>query len=154
LFAVAYKRRYLTQGTRWKYQYVVDSAAQELINIYGAKPEEIESALDLAPDYERRIKFQADVQDYVDMSISSTINLPSWGSKTNNPDTVKDFANTLAKYAHRLRGFTCYPDGARGGQPLTPVSYHEAVDKLGEEFDEHVETHDICDLTLGGTCGA
>jgi ribonucleoside-diphosphate reductase alpha chain len=154
LFAVAYKRRYLTNGTRWKYQYVVDSAAQELIDIYGVKPESIESALDLAPDYERRIKFQADVQDYVDMSISSTINLPEWGSKTNNPDTVKDFANTLAKYAHRLRGFTCYPDGARGGQPLTPVSYNEAVDKLGEEFEEHVTTHDICDITAGGTCGA
>jgi len=154
LFAVAYKRRYLTNGTRWKYQYVVDSAAQELIDIYGVKPESIESALDLAPDYERRIKFQADVQDYVDMSISSTINLPEWGSKINNPDTVKDFANTLAKYAHRLRGFTCYPDGARGGQPLTPVSYNEAVDKLGEEFEEHVTTHDICDITAGGTCGA
>ena len=154
LFAVAYKRRYLTNGTRWKYQYVVDSAAQELIDIYGVKPESIESALDLAPDYERRIKFQADVQDYVDMSISSTINLPEWGSKINNPDTVKDFANTLAKYAHRLRGFTCYPDGARGGQPLTSVPYHEAVDRLGEEFEEHVETHDICDITAGGTCGA
>tara|TARA_R110001606_G_scaffold256384_1_gene404493 strand:+ start:992 stop:2695 length:1704 start_codon:yes stop_codon:yes gene_type:complete len=154
LFAVAYKRRYLTNGTRWKYQYVVDSAAQELIDIYGVKPESIESAIDLAPDYERRIKFQADVQDYVDMSISSTINLPEWGSKINNPDTVKDFANTLAKYAHRLRGFTCYPDGARGGQPLTSVPYHEAVDRLGEEFEEHVETHDICDITAGGTCGA
>ena len=154
LFAVAYKRRYLTNGTRWKYQYVVDSAAQELIDIYGVKPESIESALDLAPDYERRIKFQADVQDYVDMSISSTINLPEWGSKTNNPDTVKDFANTLAKYAHRLRGFTCYPDGARGGQPLTVVPYEEAVEKLGEEFEEHVTSHDICDISGGGTCGS
>jgi ribonucleoside-diphosphate reductase alpha chain len=154
IFAVAYKRRYLTGGTRWKYQYVVDSAAQELINMYGTNPDDIESALDLAEDYERRIKFQADVQDYVDMSISSTINLPSWGSKLNNEDTVKDFANTLASYAHRLRGFTCYPDAARGGQPLTVVPYSEAIDKLGTEFDEHVETHDICEITnSGGVCG-
>ena len=154
IFAVAYKRRYLTNGTRWKYQYVVDSAAQELIDIYGIDPDKIESALDLAPDYERRIKFQADVQDYVDMSISSTINLPSWGSKFNNPDLVKPFAQTLAKYAHRLRGFTCYPDGSRGGQPLTPVPYREAVERLGEEFDEHVETHDICEISnTGGVCG-
>jgi len=154
LFAVAYKRRYLTNGTKWKYQYVVDSAAQELIDIYGAGPENIESALDLADNYEQRIKFQADVQDYVDMSISSTINLPPWGSKLNNEDTVDKFANTLAKYAHRLRGFTCYPDGARGGQPLTVVPYKEAVDKLGTEFEEHVETHDICDISqTGGSCG-
>ena len=154
LFAVAYKRRYLTNGTKWKYQYVVDSAAQELIDIYGADPENIESALDLADNYEQRIKFQADVQDYVDMSISSTINLPPWGSKLNNEDTVDKFADTLAKYAHRLRGFTCYPDGARGGQPLTVVPYREAVDKLGTEFEEHVETHDICDISqTGGSCG-
>ena len=154
IFAVAYKRRYLTGGTKWKYQYVVDSAAQELIDMYDADPDKIESALDLADDYERRIKFQADVQDYVDMSISSTINLPSWGSKNNNEDTVKNFSDTLASYAHRLRGFTAYPDGCRGGQPLSVVSYSEAVDKLGTEFDEHVETHDICEITnSGGVCG-
>jgi ribonucleoside-diphosphate reductase alpha chain len=154
IFAVAYKRRYLKGNTRWVYQYVVDSAAQELIDLYGTDPEDVESALDLASDYERRIKFQADVQDYVDMSISSTINLPAWGSKLNNDDTVEAFANTLASYAHRLRGFTCYPDGSRGGQPLTSVPYSEAVEKLGKEFDEHVETHDICDISgSGGSCG-
>ena len=53
-----------------------------------------------------------------------------------------------------LRGFTFYPYGSRGGQPLTSVPYSEAVEKLGEEFDEHVETHDICDISgTGGTCG-
>lgn len=154
IFAVAYKRRYLKGGTRWHYQYVVDSAAQELIDLYGANPEKIESALDLAEDYQRRIKFQADVQDYVDMSISSTINLPAWGSKLNNEDTVDSFTDVLASYAHRLRGFTVYPDGCRGGQPLTSVPYAEAVDKLGEEFEESLETHDICDITgHGGSCG-
>jgi len=154
IFAVAYKRRYLKNGTKWHYQYVVDSAAQELIDLYGADPENIESALDLASDYKRRIKFQADVQDYVDMSISSTINLPQWGSKENNEDTVSDFATTLADHAHRLRGFTVYPDGCRGGQPLTPVPYSDALGKLGEVFEESIETHDICDITgHGGSCG-
>lgn len=154
IFAVAYKRRYLKGKDRWMYQYVVDSAAQELISLYGVDPNKVESAIDLADDYERRIRFQADVQDYVDMSISSTINLPAWGSKLNNEDTVDKFANTLAKYANRLRGFTCYPDGARGGQPLTSVPYSEAVEKLGEEFEEHIESHDICDISgTGGSCG-
>ena len=154
IFAVAYKRRYLKGNTRWVYQYVVDSAAQELIDRYGAQPDNVESALDLASDYERRMAFQADVQDYVDMSISSTINLPAFGSKLNNENTIETFANTLAKYAPRLRGFTCYPDGSRGGQPLTSVPYNEAVEKLGEEFEEHIETHDICDISgNGGSCG-
>ena len=154
IFAVAYKRRYLKGGNKWHYQYVVDSAAQEIIDLYGVKPDSIESALDLAEDYKRRMKFQADVQDYVDMSISSTINLPQWGSKLNNEDTVDDFADALASYAHRLRGFTVYPDGCRGGQPLSSVPYKEAASKLGEEFEESIETHDICDITgHGGSCG-
>ena len=154
IFAVAYRRRYLKANQRWHYQYVVDSAAQEIINIHGTKPEKIESAIDLAEDYKRRIAFQADVQDYVDMAISSTINLPAWGTKLNNEDTVSSFANTLASYAHRLRGFTVYPNGCRGGQPLSSVPYSEAVDKLGEEFEEGIETHDICSITQhGGSCG-
>jgi len=154
IFAVAYKRRYLKGNASWHYQYVVDSAAQEIIDVYGVNPDKIESSLDLAKDYKRRIAFQADVQDYVDMSISSTINLPEWGSKYNNEDMVDDFAATLATYAHRLRGFTAYPSGSRGGQPLSQVSYSEAVDKLGEEFEEGVQTHDICEITgKGGSCG-
>jgi len=154
LFAVAYKRRYLKTGTKWVHQYVVDSAAQEIISHDGIDPNSIESSIDLAYDYKRRMEFQADIQDYVDMSISSTINMPAWGTKHNNPDTVADFTSTLASYASRLRGFTCYPDGARGGQPLTSVPYTEAVAKLGEEFEEHVESHDICDITgNGGSCG-
>jgi len=154
IFAVSYRRRYLKGQSRWHYQYVVDSAAQEIIDLYGTNPEKIESAIDLAENYERRIAFQADVQDYVDMAISSTINLPAWGSKLNNEDTVDNFANTLASYAHRLRGFTVYPNGCRGGQPLTTVPYAEAVDKLGEEFEEGVEVHDICNIVQrGGSCG-
>ena len=153
IFAVAYKRRYL-KSKKWHYQYVVDSAAQEMIDLYDTKPEKIESAIDLATDYERRLSFQANVQEYVDMSISSTINLPAWGTEGNNEDGVEDFAQTLARYAHRLRGFTCFPDGCRGGQPLTAVPYAEAVVKLGEEFEDNVQTHDICDISgSGGVCG-
>lgn len=151
LFAVAYKRRFLTEGTKWKYQYVVDPTAQDLINRYSVKPENITSALDLANNYEARIKFQADIQDYTDMSISSTINLPSWGSEANCEARLGEFVSTLAHYAPRLRGFTCYPDGSRGGQPLTSVPYEEAVKHKDAVYDEIV---DICDITgRGGSCG-
>lgn len=151
LFAVAYKRRYLKGQKEWHYQYVIDGTAKILIQQFGVDPYKIETALSLANDYERRIKFQADVQDYVDMSISSTINLPKWGSEINNDTRVGDFAKILAKYAVRLRGFTCYPDGSRGGQPLTIVDYHEAKSNEGQEFKE--EFFDVCDLTKGGSCG-
>lgn len=151
LFAVAYKRRYLKGQKEWHYQYVIDGTAKILISQYGIDPYKIETALSLANDYERRIKFQADIQDYVDMSISSTINLPKWGTELNNDTRVNDFARVLAKYAVRLRGFTCYPDGSRGGQPLTIVDYSEAKDNEGNEFKE--EFMDVCSLTGGGTCG-
>ncbi len=151
LFCAAYKRRYLTEGTRWKYEYVIDSTASGIIDQFGIDGDSIDTAYNLSNDYERRLKFQADVQDYVDMSISSTINLPRWGSDGNNEDTVGRFAEALSKYAPRLRGFTCYPDGSRGGQPLTEVPYSEALKHKGVVFEE---TPDICDITgKGGSCG-
>ena len=150
LFAVAYKRRFLTDGTKWKYQYVVDGVADRLIREYGLSPDKIETSNNLARDYERRIKFQADVQDYVDMSISSTINLPTWGSEGNSEDDLPRFSATLAKYASRLRGFTAYPDGARGGQPITEVSYNDVLKHKDMIFDEI----DVCELNgKGGGCG-
>ena len=148
LFAVAYKRRYLTDGTKWKYEYVIDSTADLLIKQYGIDPNTIETAYGLSSNYEQRIKFQADIQDYVDMSISSTINLPSWGSKNNDEGSIISFAQTLATYAPRLRGFTCYPDGSRGGQPLTEVPYEEALKHKGITYEENIDR-----ACTSGVCG-
>ena len=146
LFAVAFKRRYLTEGTKWKYEFVIDHTADTLIRELGVNPSNIQTAYSMAGDYERRIKFQADVQDYVDMSISSTINLPAWGTKSNNEDEVLRFSQVLAAYAPRLRGFTCYPDGSRGGQPITEVEYEEAMKHHGVVYEEY-------DHCSGGVCG-
>jgi ribonucleoside-diphosphate reductase alpha chain len=150
LYAVAYKRRYL-KGKSWRYQYVVDGVAQYLITHFDINPNDIETARELSADIERRIKFQADVQEYVDMAISSTINIPSWDSFVNKEKAVLDFASMLSEYAPYLRGFTCYPDGSRGGQPLTEVPYETALTHKGMIFEEL----DICELSgKGGTCGA
>ena len=80
------------------------------------------------------------------MSISSTINLPAWGTPGNNSERLKIFAKTLATYAPRLRGFTCYPDGSRGGQPITEVEYEEALKHKGVVYEEY-------DPCSGGVCG-
>lgn len=149
IFCVAYKRRYL-KHTTWHYQYVLDPTAKKLIENHGIKPEFIEDAYSLAENVERRVAFQAWTQKFVDHGISSTINLPAWGSEHNNAATVRDFGNMLIKYLPQLRGVTAYPDGARGGQPLTPVKYQTATKHQGEIF---VEQADICDITKGGTCG-
>ena len=148
IFCVAFKRRYLNKTT-WEHQYVVETVAKRLIENEGVKPEEIEDAYSIGP--ERRVAFQAWLQQYVDHGISSTINLPAWGTEKNNEDTVKEFGNMLMKYLPKLRGITCYPDGARSGQPLTTVSYKTAMKHEGQVF---VESTDICDITKGGTCGS
>ena len=146
VFSLAHRRRYLTDGTRWKYQFVVDSSAETLIQ-EGIKPDDIETAVGLASDPERRIKFQYDLQKYVDHAISSTLNLPQWGTEFNNEDRVDDFAKIVKKYAHGLRGLTMYPDGSRGGQPITPVSYEEAVAKRGVVFEDNSE-----EQCMSGVC--
>lgn len=132
IFAIAFLRRYLT-GQTWKAQYVIDATAKRLIDT-GVNPDMIEDAYQLSEDVERRVQFQGWVQEYVDHGISSTINLPSWGSSLNNEHTVEKFGKMLMKYLPRLRGITCYPDGSRGGQPLNRVSYYEAIKHVGKEL--------------------
>ena len=146
IYAVAYRRRYLTDGTRWKHQFVVDGTAESLIGD-GIKPEDIESAVDLAADPERRIKFQYELQKYVDHAISSTLNLPQWGSEFNNEDKVPEFAKIVRRYAPGLRGLTAYPDASRGGQPVSSCSYEEAHSKRGVIFEDNSE-----EQCLSGVC--
>jgi ribonucleoside-diphosphate reductase alpha chain len=149
IFCVAFKRRYL-KGDQWHYQYVVDPTAKRLI-ADGIDPESIEDAYSLARNVERRVGFQEWVQQYVDHGISSTINLPSWGSEFNNSGRTMDFGNMLMKRLPNLRGITVYPDGSRGGQPLVPTPYKEAVKHEGAEMVE--EAADVCTITRGGSCG-
>jgi ribonucleoside-diphosphate reductase alpha chain len=143
LFCKAYKRRYFKEG-KWLSQYVVDGSVKRLIDS-GVKIEDIQDSYDL--DFKQRVKFQADVQNYVDMAISSTCNMSSWGSETNNENTVEENSNILLKYAKRLRGFTVYPDGCRGGQPLTRVNLDEALANEGVVFEENEKE------CLNGVCG-
>lgn len=143
LFCKAYKRRYFKDG-KWMYQYVVDGSVKRLLE-QGIKIENIKDSGDLT--FKQRVKFQADVQNYVDMAISSTCNMESWGSSANNESNYEKNAATLLKYAKRLRGFTVYPDGSRGGQPLTRVSLEEALADEGKVFEEQENN------CINGVCG-
>lgn len=143
LFCKSYKRRYFKDG-KWLYQYVIDGSVKRLLE-QGVKIENIKDSADLS--FKQRVKFQADVQNYVDMSISSTCNATQWGTETNCEANYEKNADILLKYAKRLRGFTVYPDGARGGQPLTRVSLEEAMKDEGKVFEESERD------CLNGICG-
>jgi ribonucleotide reductase alpha subunit len=144
IFCAAYKRRYLGKDKVWQHQYVVDPTARRLVEDNGVNPEDIEDAYSLSYNLEKRIAFQSFVQKYVDHGISSTINLPY---PITEEDELEDFKSLLYKYLPTLRGVTCYPDGARGGQPLTPASFEEAINKEGVVFESE---EDNC---VGGICG-
>jgi ribonucleoside-diphosphate reductase alpha chain len=144
IFCVAYKRRYLADGKDWKFQYVIDPTAKRLIEDYQIEPEKIEDAYSLAYDVERRVAMQAFVQRYVDHGISSTINLPY---VYEDEAEIEDFGKMLIDYLPGLRGITCYPDGARGGQPLTAVGYQVAAGQEGVVFEE------VEERCVGGSCG-
>lgn len=143
IFCKAYKRRYYDNGN-YKYQYVVDSAVKRLMN-NGIKIENIIDAYDIP--FKQRVKVQSDFQNYVDMGISSTCNISSWETETNNEETLKEYSKILLKYAKRLRGFTVYPDGCRNGQPLNRCNIQEAIENEGKIFESVENT------CLGGICG-
>lgn len=145
LFAAAYKRRYL-KGTTWHFQYVVEPMAKRLAE-QGIDPDTLETAYTLSLDPGRRLDFQAWVQHYVDHGISSTLNMPAY-----NEDffSTNDFGSILIEHLPGLRGVTVYPDGARGGQPLTVVPYAEAIQSEGIEYEE-LGNSQAC---ISGVCGA
>lgn len=145
VYCVAYKRRFLGNDGTWSMEYVIDPTVKRLLEEEVIKdPNDVEDAIKLASNVERRIRMQAFVQSFVDQGISSTINLPEWGEPGNNNAT--QFAKTLLEYLPKLRGITVYPDGARPGQPIVPVKWETAM-KYQPKVEEDEER------CVGGVCG-
>jgi ribonucleoside-diphosphate reductase alpha chain len=78
---------------------------------------------------------QANIQKYTDNAISSTINLPQWNTSGNDASTLEYYKSVILEYMPYLRGITIYPNGARSGQPLTPVSLVDALQSKGYTID-------------------
>jgi ribonucleoside-diphosphate reductase alpha chain len=145
ILAKAYKRRYKeavpgAAGDITRFQYVVDPAAKRLVDS-GVDPDTIEDAYSLS--FDRRLTMQSWLQGFVDQAVSSTINLPH---PIVDPAEVEYHGEVLYQHLPNLRGVTCYPNGARGGQPITPVPYELAIEQQGVEFTEQ---EDRC---RGATC--
>lgn len=148
IFCAAYKRRVREaspDGDTISYSVVIDPTAKRLIDS-GVDPEKIEDAYVLSYNVERRVEFQAWMQNWVDHGISSTINIPY---AVTADDEVEDYKAMLIKYLPALRGLTVYPDGARAGQPITAMSLDYA---LQHEGDVVIETEEA--TCSGGVCGA
>jgi ribonucleoside-diphosphate reductase alpha chain len=121
---------------------VVDPVAARLKR-EGVPSELIEDAHTLSLQPERRLAQQAYMQQYVDHAISSTVNLHAVMQGVE----AQQFGDTLMEYLPDLRGMTVYPDGARAGQPRTPVDLDWALQRQGVTL----ETDDA--TCAGGVCG-
>lgn len=145
VYCVAYKIRYLGNNGQWNAEYIIDPTVKKLLDEkIISDPNEIEDSIKLSTKVEKRIQMQAFIQSFVDQGISSTINLPEWGEIGNN--NANQFAKTLLEYLPKLRGITVYPDGARPGQPITPVKWETAL----QYQPEAKEDEERC---AGGVCG-
>ena len=146
IFAAAYERTVIDaspDGDVQRVEYVVDPTARRLVES-GVDPELIEDAYSLSYDYERRFAMQHFWQRYTDHGISSTVNLPR---VVKDEDEQHEFGDILMKYLPELRGITCYPDGARPGQPLVAVPIEVALASDGYVVEEDEEK------CVGGVCG-
>ena len=130
-FFSAAESRQVKVGTPWGDTYresiVVDPVARRLA-AEGVDPSLIEDAHELALDPERRIRQQHFLQAYTDHAISSTVNLPH---VITNPSEARGMGDLLMKYLPGMRGITMYPNGARAGQPRTPVDLEWALAQSG-----------------------
>lgn len=130
IFSAAYIWRYYDGNERVE-QLVVDAGVRELVDLgYLQGTEDIHDAYALAaPEgFETRLVFQASLQQYLDNAISSTVNLPAWGSASNNEDTLDTYADTILRYLPYLRGLTVYADGTHSAQPMEKVSLGDALE--------------------------
>ena len=117
IFAIFYNRR--SESFNNKFFKVFHSSVQAYIDKMdiNEQVENTEDLNDILPDYmmrtahvidsEKRVEIQGLIQQYIDHSISSTINLP----EDVNPELISDIY--LKAWKNKLKGVTIYRDGSR-----------------------------------------
>jgi ribonucleoside-diphosphate reductase alpha chain len=146
IFSWAYKRRY-RHANVWKEQVVIDPLFKEFYS-KGKDLSVFVGAYDIFPS--EHLKVQAEIQKYIDSSISKTINLPKearW----------EDLTETFLDHMQYLKGCTIYRAGSKGDEPLEAIplnaeSINTYMKSKDESIIEGVESAVACSLN-GGNCG-
>ena len=154
IFQISYTRKTESIHSEDRYYKVYTGIVKELMDkleIYEEEdlPDYVITTSTL--NYKDRIEVQAAWQQYIDASISSTVNVP-------NEFTIEDVEG-LYMYAHDmgLKGVTIYRDGcARGGILITDnkKSSADKIQELQKEIDEIASTElkqnpDVCPMCGG-----
>lgn len=132
-FAKAYIRKWYKGDTPTDEIYI-----DELASEYG----DIEDSFSIP--IEQRLEVLSAIQEFVDMAISVTLNVPA---DSNEPENVARIAGIVKPYLSRLRGLTIYRDGSRGLSPLTPIPFKQALQQKHSTSSEYAEcASGICGL--------
>ncbi len=115
LFSKAYERK-----DKISSRIIVHQKLQEYIeeNSGADLPDWFVDSFDLKP--EEHLEMQSVVQQYVDSSVSKTINLPQ-------DTTEEELSEWLLTYMPNLKGTTVYKDGTMESQVYNRISYEDAV---------------------------
>lgn len=110
---------------------------QKIVNNHGSCqdikeiPKDIQEVFVTAHDIkpEEHLKMLAIIQEYVDLSVSKTINL-------SNTATIEDVENVYKEaWKLKVKGLTVYRDGSRENQTLSVIRKKENKDSNNVEFD-------------------
>jgi len=138
IYASIYKRTYSKNGTQHS-ELVMDRLYAEYLQS-GRGVKKIIGAYDIPP--EGHLAVQAAVQEYVDNSISKTINVPADFRPEGLADLIFDFSD-------HLKGVTIYQTGSRSNEPL------QAVDSKEVDTGELLKTankYTVSPECKSGTC--
>jgi ribonucleotide reductase alpha subunit len=153
-YAEAMVRKIMQQdgSMRPKYEVKIDPGFQRLRNMGVHCP--TSQSITLA----EAIEFQALTQDFFDMGISKTCNLPARGEPGNDM-SIDDMTAIILPQHRRLAGLTFYPNAAIEGQPLTAITLEQAEEFLkGSDSVLLEDTESLLAISnivcKGGACGA
>ncbi len=137
IFAPAYERRW-RDGEVWQSQVIMDPKFKA-IHDTGADPSVCVGAYDVTP--EEHMKTIVCVQQFIDQSISKTINVPQG---------VPNFSELLLKYVRGMKGVSIYMDGSRGFEPMKAIPMMYALTHFEDAARMEMATQDCatgsCDL--------
>jgi len=138
IFAPVYRRKYRKENTTHE-EIVMDPLFAEYV-ASGRGYKSIVGAYDVSP--EEHLAVQMAAQEYVDNSISKTINLPK-------EFTSGELEDLLLDYADHLKGVTVYQEESRGEEPLQRIDITEFD---GKEFMEIANKYVVNIECEGGSC--
>jgi len=117
MYAPAYRRRF-RDGEELREEIVVHPLFQQFVN-EGRSVKHFQGA------YQLRLRDHFEVQricqKHLDNACSKTINvLPG--------TSAEELSDLYMEFLPELKGVTVYPEGSREDQPLTPLTYEEALE--------------------------